>query len=177
MSSSSSSLSCISILCISLTFRKFACRLLFAYDSGIFVLWDVTKDKLLLIRGCNNGSGENSANASSNEPKDQTSDDEQQDKEITSLCWASLDGSILAVGYVDGDIMLWHLPEGATTNCNKTGKPVNNMVKLQLSSADTRFPVIYLQWSAGGINNNNGGQLFVYGGDEMGSAEVLTVHL
>lgn len=150
-------------------------RLLFAYDSGIFVLWDVSKDNILLIRGCNDGSGENSANARSSEPKDQTSGDEQEDKEITSLCWASLDGSILAVGYVDGDIMLWHLPEGATANRNKTGKPVDNLVKLQLSSADSRFPVIYLRWSAGDIHNNNGGQLFVYGGDEIGSAEVLTI--
>ncbi|XLT05387.1 hypothetical protein HN51_044136, partial [Arachis hypogaea] len=27
------------------------------------------------------------------------------DKEISALCWASLSGSILAVGYLDGDIL------------------------------------------------------------------------
>ncbi|GJY96658.1 synaptobrevin, WD40/YVTN repeat-like-containing domain protein, partial [Tanacetum coccineum] len=28
-------------------------------------------------------------------------------KEITALCWASSNGTVLAVGYLDGDIMFW----------------------------------------------------------------------
>ncbi|GJZ93248.1 putative transcription factor WD40-like family protein, partial [Tanacetum coccineum] len=30
-----------------------------------------------------------------------------EDKEITALCWASSNGTVLAVGYLDGDIMFW----------------------------------------------------------------------
>ncbi|KAL9226707.1 hypothetical protein vseg_002487 [Gypsophila vaccaria] len=140
-------------------------RVLFAFDSGVIVLWDISKDQLVLIRGLND--------QQINDQKDKTTRDEQQEsKEIVSLCWASLDASILAVGYVDGDILLWNLSSGAT---HKAGKPANNVVKLQLSSADKRFPVIVLHWSASGVQNDHGGQLFVYGGDEIGSSEVLTI--
>ena len=156
-------------------FPKFAFRLLFAYDTGVFVLWDVTKDRLILIRGYGGGHVGEFTNARSSEQYDQTSGDEQEEKEITSLCWASLDGSILAIGYVDGDILLWNLPEDAAAGYQNSGKQVNNMVKLQLSESNSRFPVIFLQWSASGAQRDSGGQLFVYGGDEIGSAEVLTV--
>lgn len=51
-----------------------------------------------------------------------------------------------------------------------------NVVRLQLSNAERRIPVIVLQWSNNRKSHNDcTGQLFVYGGDEIGSEEVLTV--
>ncbi|XP_074308137.1 uncharacterized protein LOC141643014 [Silene latifolia] len=147
-------------------------RVLFAYDSGVIVLWDVSKDQLVLIRGLNdqqiNDRATHPTKGRTSNQKDKTTCDEQERKEVISLCWASLDGSVVAVGYVDGDILLWNL-----SSADK--RLVNNMVKLQLSSADKRFPVIVLHWSASGLDNDHGGQLFVYGGDEIGSSEVLTI--
>ncbi|KAL2945079.1 Syntaxin-binding protein 5 [Bienertia sinuspersici] len=145
-------------------------RVLLAYDNGVIVLWDVTKDQMLRVRGwtdhqVNDGDVDYSISIQNNEEK------VQGDKDIISLCWASSDGSILAVGYVDGDIMLWNLSNIATSKDHKN----DNVVKLQLSSAQKRFPVIVLHWSASGVHENHGGQLFVYGGDEIGSSEVLTI--
>lgn len=115
----------------------------------------------------------------SSDPKDEHSDDklelEEEDKEISSVSWASKDGSVVVVGYVDGDIMLWDLSTVDSPIDQEDKKMSNNVVKLQLSSADRRLPIIVLHWRANGPLNSSGGELFVYGGDEIGSDEVLTV--
>ncbi|KAH9614630.1 hypothetical protein KSS87_008334, partial [Heliosperma pusillum] len=100
--------------------------------------------------------------------------EDMYEKEISALCWASSIGSILAVGYIDGDILLWDLR--APFKCNKTGDSFNDVVKLQLSSAEKRLPVIILHWCEVNVSqNSSSGQLFVYGGCEIGSEEALTV--
>ncbi|GAB4827611.1 hypothetical protein Ancab_034494 [Ancistrocladus abbreviatus] len=155
-------------------------RLLFAYDNGIIVLWDLSKNQLVHIKGdkdlhLKDKPIDISTNETVQEQQSEASMDERDDKEISSLCWASLDGSILAVGYVDGDIMLWNLTSITPTKDHKAEKSAVDVIKLQLSSSNKRFPVIVLHWSASRSTGDNGGQLFVYGGDEMGSAEVLTI--
>ncbi|KAH7548383.1 hypothetical protein JRO89_XS14G0111900 [Xanthoceras sorbifolium] len=153
-------------------------RLLIAYDNGWIVLWDVSEDKVVLVRGNKDLQlkGETVVHSSQSvrpELSENLQDSEQAEKEISALCWASTDGSVLAVGYVDGDIMFWNLPTDASTKDHKAENSSNNVVKLQLSSADKRLPVIVLHWSAD--KSHNGGQLFVYGGDRIGSEEVLTI--
>lgn len=99
-----------------------------------------------------------------------------EDKEISALCWASSDGSVLAVGYIDGDILFWKTSNSASTKGHLAGSSYNDIVKLQLSSAEKRLPVIVLHWSSNSkLQNDVDGQLFIYGGDEIGSDEVLTV--
>ncbi|KAH9736587.1 v-snare coiled-coil domain-containing protein [Citrus sinensis] len=103
------------------------------------------------------------------------SEHQPEEKEISALCWASSSGSILAVGYIDGDILLWNTSTTASTKGQQTGSR-NNVVKLELSSAERRLPVIVLHWSTNKESRSNiDGRLFVYGGDEIGSEEVLTV--
>lgn len=102
--------------------------------------------------------------------------EQMNEKEISALCWASSAGSMLAVGYVDGDILLWNIPRGAFSKSKNAGVPCNDVVKLQLSSAEKRLPVIYLCWGESTTSQSScGGQLFIYGGCEIGSEEVLTV--
>jgi syntaxin-binding protein 5 len=97
------------------------------------------------------------------------------DKEISALCWAFSDGSILAVGYLDGDILFWNLSSTAPSKGQQTTSS-KNVVRLQLSKAERRIPIIVLQWSNNHKSHNDcTGQLFVYGGDEIGSEEVLIV--
>ncbi|TXG50110.1 hypothetical protein EZV62_025985 [Acer yangbiense] len=156
-------------------------KLLIAYDNGLIVLWDVSDDKVVLVRGnkdlqLKSKSIVHSSQSVRPELSEDLQDSEQEEKEISSLCWASTDGSVLAVGYVDGDIMFWNLPTDASRPSTKNQNAENsstNVVKLQLSSADRRLPVIVLHWSAD--RSHNGGQLFVYGGDGIGSEEVLTM--
>ncbi|KAL5540561.1 hypothetical protein UlMin_045254 [Ulmus minor] len=152
-------------------------RMLIAYENGLIILWDASQDRAVLVRGSKDlqlmdETVVDCVKGTKNELRDSLpSDHKEMEKEISSLCWASEDGSILAVGYVDGDIMFWDLSDH-TSSRNQIAK---NVVKLQLSSGNRRLPVIVLHWSGCRSHNHHGGQLFVYGGDQIGSEEVLTV--
>ncbi|KAL2337095.1 hypothetical protein Fmac_011541 [Flemingia macrophylla] len=152
-------------------------RLLIAFEDGLLILWDVSEARIVFL-GCGKDlqlkeeDGNSSTEMGANIPADIV-EQNLGDKEITALCWASSTGSILAVGYLDGDILLWNLSSAASKGQQTSSK---NVVKLQLSTAERRLPVIVLQWSNSyKSQSENAGQLFVYGGDEIGSEEVLTV--
>lgn len=156
-------------------------RVLIAYENGLIILWDVSVNRAVVVRGYTSLQlKDEKIIGSSTEAGDEipgySSDPEHEEKVICSLCWASTCGSILAVGYIDGDILLWNMSSSQPAKGQQTGVSSNNVVKLQLSSADRRLPIIVLHWSpCSGPHNNRGGQLFIYGGAEIGSEEVLTV--
>ncbi|GFP92179.1 syntaxin-binding protein 5-like [Phtheirospermum japonicum] len=99
-----------------------------------------------------------------------------EEKEISALCWASGDGSIIAAGYIDGDILFWNTSKDSSIK-DREAMMSQNVVKLQLSSAEKRLPVVVLHWldHSKKSRNHREGQLFVYGGDEIGCDEVVTV--
>nr|XP_023903729.1 uncharacterized protein LOC112015552 isoform X4 [Quercus suber] len=155
-------------------------RLLIAYDNGLIVLWDASEDRIVLVRGykdllLKDKTVVDCLTDTRHELSDDVSDDTELDKEISSICWASNSGLVLAVGYVDGDIMFWNLTNASSIQDQKAAKSSNDVVKLQLSSGSRRLPVIVLHWATNRSHNDCGGQLFVYGGDEIGSVEVLTI--
>ncbi|XP_050250794.1 uncharacterized protein LOC126697743 isoform X2 [Quercus robur] len=155
-------------------------RLLIAYDNGLIVLWDASEDRIVLVRGykdllLKDKTVVDCLTDTRHELSDDVSDDTELDKEISSICWASNSGLVLAVGYVDGDIMFWNLSNATSIQDQKAAKSSNDVVKLQLSSGSRRLPVIVLHWATNRSHNDCGGQLFVYGGDEIGSEEVLTI--
>lgn len=155
-------------------------RILIAYENGMIILWDVFVNRAVVARGCMDLQLKDerivgSSTEAGNEIQGHSSYSEQEEKVICSLCWASTCGSILAVGYIDGDILLWNLSSQPAKG-QQTGLLSNNVVKLQLSSADRKLPIIVLHWSPSSRPHNDlGGQLFIYGGTEIGSEEVLTV--
>jgi syntaxin-binding protein 5 len=143
------------------------------------LLWDAYEDRIVLIKDHKDIELKRKKVTSYlDDPKNEHSDDklehEEEDKEISSVSWASNDGSVAVVGYVDGDIMFWDLPT-ADSPINQDKKMSNNVVKLQLSPEDRRLPIILLHWCANKSSNSSGGKLFVYGGYTIGSEEVLTV--
>ncbi|KAL4377724.1 hypothetical protein GQ457_02G022120 [Hibiscus cannabinus] len=155
-------------------------RVLIAFQNGLIAIWDVSDDQVVLVRG--NKDLQLQGKTASGFPEDKklevsdcASGSDNVEKEISSLCWASSDGSILAVGYVDGDIMFWNLPTAASKNNKQAEKSPNNVVKLQLSSGEKRIPVIVLHWSENQSHSARGCKLFVYGGDKIGSKETLTI--
>ncbi|KAM7270636.1 hypothetical protein ACFE04_029850 [Oxalis oulophora] len=154
------------------------CRVLIAYQNGVMILWDISEARILFIGGYNDlklkGNALDTQGETNADPPEDLFDEHLEDKEISGLCWASSDGSILVVGYVDGDILFWNTSTVATPRSQKNGG--RNIIKLQLSSAEKRLPIIVLNWSPNTKSRNNcDGQLFIYGGDEIGSEEVLTV--
>ncbi|KAJ9545255.1 hypothetical protein OSB04_024962 [Centaurea solstitialis] len=152
---------------------------LIAYESGLIVLWDVSEAQVVVVRGdkvLELKDGVDDSPGKVGHLSDVTPEQNLEDNEITALCWASSNGTILAVGYINGDIMFWKTSTAASSKGRKAGTSFNNVVRLQLSSAERKLPVIVLHWSANSKSQNDGdGQLFVYGGDEIGSDEVLTV--
>ncbi|KAK7300521.1 hypothetical protein RJT34_11367 [Clitoria ternatea] len=155
-------------------------RLLLAYENGMMVLWDASEDRIVLIRSHKDIKLMRIKVASyPNDHKVEHSDDklveEEEDKEISCVSWASNDGSVVVVGYVDGDMMFWDLSTADSLLDRQAKKMSNNVVKLQLSSAERRLPIIVTHWCANKSPKKSGGKLFVYGGGEIGSEEVLTV--
>ncbi|KAK6122036.1 hypothetical protein DH2020_044219 [Rehmannia glutinosa] len=153
---------------------------LIAYENGLIILWDVTEDRAVHVKGYKDlqlkgGIVVNFSDNESHTDLNDSLDNEEAEKEISSLCWVSPDGSVLAVGYVDGDILLWNLSVSDNGKSPRTPKSSNDVVKIQLSSGDRRLPVIVLHWSPNKAQNGRGGQLFAYGGEEIGSEEVLTI--
>ncbi|KAJ8550931.1 hypothetical protein K7X08_000301 [Anisodus acutangulus] len=154
-------------------------RLLIAYESGLIILWDVVEAHVIIVKGdkdlhLKDGAVNFKKNADSSSPDD-VLQHQLEEKEIATLCWASTDGSILAAGYIDGDILLWKISKSTASKGQEAG-PFDNVVKLQLSSAEKRLPVIVLHWWANSKSlNNSDGHLLIYGGDEIGSDEVITI--
>lgn len=144
--------------------------MLIAYENGLLVLWDASEDRAVLVRG--HKDLELTEGNMTNHSTDVS--DLELEKEISSLCWVTGDGSILAVGYVDGDILFWNFSNVTSSKDQQVNQSRNNVVKLQLSSSNRRLPVIILRWCPSELQNHKG-KLFVYGGDEIGSPEVLTV--
>ncbi|KAJ1292534.1 hypothetical protein BS78_02G398800 [Paspalum vaginatum] len=157
----------------------FGTRVLIAYEKGLLVLWDVSEDHAVSVRGYGDLHMKGQINGAQRDAgEDQISDtidESEEEREICSLCWASKGGSTVAIGYITGDILLWDMATRSSRQ-DKQNDISSNVVKLQLASGSRRLPVIVLHWSAGSATNfNKGGHLFVYGGDDMGSEEVLTV--
>ncbi|KAL8039131.1 hypothetical protein ABFS82_10G015000 [Erythranthe guttata] len=153
-------------------------RLLIAYASGLIILWDVVEAHAIVVRGDKVLQLKNKV-VPPNDVDTSTFDDtpscDLEEKEITALCWASTDGSILAVGYIDGDILFWNTSKDSPIK-DEEARLSPNVVKLQLSSAEKRLPVIVLHWLDNSKSHNRlEGQLLVYGGDEIGFEEVVTV--
>lgn len=151
-------------------------RVLIAYEKGLLVLWDVSEDRAISVRGYGDLHMKNQttgAQRDAGEDEDNNISAEEE-REICSLCWASQGGSTVAVGYITGDILLWDMTARSSKQDIRSDEP-SNVVKLQLASGSRRLPVIVLHWSSRSADSNKGGHLFVYGGDDMGSEEVLTV--
>ncbi|XP_042032977.1 uncharacterized protein LOC121779672 isoform X3 [Salvia splendens] len=155
-------------------------RVLIAYENGSIILWDVTQDKAVRVLGYGDlqlrgGAVVNFSDSESHTHLNDSLDNEETEKEISSLCWVSPDGSMLAVGYVDGDILLWNLSASDSDKGQNSQKSPDDVVKIQLSSGDKKLPVIVLHWSSSKAHNGYGGQLFAYGGVDIGAEEVLTI--
>ncbi|XP_073140957.1 uncharacterized protein [Henckelia pumila] len=159
---------------------RFVCRVLIAYENGLIILWDVTEDRAVRVRyhkdlQLKEGSVFNFSNNESHACQSDSLENDHGEKDISSLCWVSPDGSALAVGYVDGDILLWNLSVSDNVKSQRSQSMSNDVVKIQLSSGGRRLPVIVLHWSSNKAQNGRGGQLFAYGGEDIGSEEVLTI--
>lgn len=152
-------------------------RVVIAYENGLIILWDMSEARAVLVRGYAGlrTADDFAMSDTSGYLHSERSHYEQEEKEICSLCWASTSGSVLAVGYIDGDILLWNMSNTSTKSSPRLEGSSDKVVKLQLSSGERRLPIIILNWFTNMSYNDCGGHLFVYGGDEVGSEEIISV--
>lgn len=188
---------CIHFICIlySCTIPELISRLVIAYASGLLILWGLHEKKVLAVRGGTKKQrqllAEHGAHLQDlactevlgdqlhfSPPKGTiTLEFDKEEKEICTVCWAC--GNTLVAGYVDGDVWLWSFPP-ITKARSETGFPFSSGEPLQkldlVPGKSSRMPVIVLTWSPSRKGSKSGaGQLYVFGGGEVGSPEVLTV--
>eukprot|EP00850_Spirogloea_muscicola_P009717 SM000055S18251 [mRNA] locus=s55:333824:341098:+ [translate_table: standard] len=106
----------------------------------------------------------------------ETWEDDEEEHDICTACWACAEGSIAAVGYTDGDVVLWQFP---TPNERLTGKEMlsgDPAEVVQLTAGASRVPVTILKWCGSGGSNTRGlGRLYICGGGDLGLPEEITV--
>lgn len=125
--------------------------------------------------------------------KAEVEDEEEEEKEICTACFASPDGSVVAAGYVDGDIWLWTVPsavkDGGSGDHTDADLPFISGVALRkidlVPGKSMKMPVIFLKWCSSGKGGKDGkdskdskdtsGQLFIYGGSDLNATQALTV--
>jgi syntaxin-binding protein 5 len=153
------------------------CRVLVIFKSGLLILWGIQESQVLAVCG-------NVIVAYQRES--QTSNllqnrDNEEDKQISSACWASSNGSRIAIGYTDGDIWLWSVPTTSKLKYNSDAKGLESqdsqcspISKVQLSNRKAKVPIFSLKWHPG---SDIWGCLYVYGGVDFDSSHMIRVWL
>jgi hypothetical protein len=187
------------------------CRVVIAYANGLIVLWGLHETQVLAVRGGTAVQrkqlaeystklertrsiaervmeqavtlGEQFTSSSSSKSSTLEEEDEEE-KEICTICWACSRGTVLAAGYVDGEIWLWSIPpvskERDQGEQNDPRPPTSSGIplrKLDLAPGKAmKMPVILLSWCGSSKTCKRGsGRLHVYGGHDLGSPQSLMV--
>lgn len=105
--------------------------MLLIFSDGLIALWDIKESKSIFITGGN----------SMLSPY-------QEAKKVTSACWACPLGSKVALGYSNGDVLIWailhgHNPkaESLSENSNRTSP----LFKLNLGYKLDKIPIVSLR--------------------------------
>ncbi|KAL2609298.1 hypothetical protein R1flu_027871 [Riccia fluitans] len=167
----------------------FYSRLLIAYGNGLIVLWGLHENRVLAVRGgsemqqCELADYANSLKSRALATPSTPFSDDEDEKEISCVCWVCPIGSVVAVGYIDGEILLWSLPsimkaKGQMDVELVEGPPYSGqpLMTVDLAPGKAKSPVVGLTWcSSGNSSRGTGGRLYVFGGGEKGRPEALMV--
>jgi syntaxin-binding protein 5 len=182
-----------------------------AYGNGLLVSWDLHETRVLTIRGGTESQRKRLTEHTLNSDRPRTFtekvagraasigeqfgskhsskaevEEEEEEKQICTVCWACQSGTVVAAGYVDGDIWLWALPipkEGGSGELSEAHLPFISGTPLRkidlVPGKSLKMPVIFLKWCASGKggkdNRDASGQLFVYGGSALNATQAFTV--
>ncbi|XP_038904808.1 uncharacterized protein LOC120091069 isoform X2 [Benincasa hispida] len=108
-------------------------RVLLIFSDGLITLWEIKESKSIFITGGNS--------MLSVSPY-------QEAKKVTSACWACPLGSKVALGYSNGDVLIWAIPYGqnpktepVSENSSRTGP----LFKLNLGYKLDKVPIASLR--------------------------------
>eukprot|EP00850_Spirogloea_muscicola_P016806 SM000139S00123 [mRNA] locus=s139:219620:229335:- [translate_table: standard] len=161
--------------------------LLLVYANGLMVLWSLHEVRAVAIRGGTASQRrqlqahtlqmvEGASLSKEDLHESESWEDDEEEHDICTACWACAEGSIAAVGYTDGDVVLWQFP---TPNERLAGTEMlsGDLAEVvQLTAGAPRVPVTILKWcGSGGSNTRGHGRLYICGGGDLGLPEEITV--
>ncbi|PNT61666.1 hypothetical protein BRADI_5g18470v3 [Brachypodium distachyon] len=119
-------------------------RLLIIFKDGVITLWDIKTSKGIFVSG-----------------RTMQQQSHQEEKNVTSSCWACTKGSKIAIGYDSGDIYLWAIPDILSAQNSSSSSNQNlPLQRLNLGYKLDKVPIVSLRWVA---SNEKSGRLYING--------------
>jgi WD40 repeat protein len=110
-------------------------------------LWDIKASKVVFLTG-----------------RATQQQSHQEEKTVTSSCWACTNGSKVAIGYDSGDIYLWAIPHiSSAQNSSSLSNQNLPLQRLNLGYKLDKVPIISLRWVA---SDGKSGRLYINGFSE-----------
>ncbi|OMO83377.1 hypothetical protein COLO4_22550 [Corchorus olitorius] len=134
-------------------------RILLIFKDGFITLWEIRESKAILVTG---GSMFQSVNSEA--------------KHVTSACWVCPFGSKVAVGYSNGEILIWSVPTSKLNNEPASESSIQNapICKLILGFRSDKIPITWLKWSYADAKAT---RLYVMGASDVAFTSMLQVVL
>ncbi|KAH6759635.1 hypothetical protein C2S51_000184 [Perilla frutescens var. frutescens] len=130
-------------------------RALIIYSDGVITLWGIRESKVVFT----NSGGTTMF---------------QEAKKVTAACWACSLGTKVAVGYSNGDIILWSVPCPADSNAEQAASQITQICKLNLGYKAEKIPIAKLKWADA---DGKSSRLYVLGSSDCNSTNLLQVVL
>ncbi|VAH35190.1 unnamed protein product [Triticum turgidum subsp. durum] len=122
-------------------------RLLIIFRDGVMTLWDIKASKVVFVSG-----------------RTTQQQSHQEEKNVTSSCWACSKGSKVAIGYDSGDIYLWAIPDiFSAENSSSSSNQNLPLQRLNLGYKLDKVPIISLRWVP---TDGKSGRLYINGFSE-----------
>uniref|UniRef100_A0A804MBU6 Lethal giant larvae (Lgl)-like C-terminal domain-containing protein n=1 Tax=Zea mays TaxID=4577 RepID=A0A804MBU6_MAIZE len=124
-------------------------RVLIIFRDGVMSLWDIKASKAVSISG-----------------KTTQQQSQKEAKNVTSACWVCAKGSKIAIGYDNGDLYIWAIPEVTSTqNSSSMGGQNLPIQRLNLGYKLDKLPIVSLQWIP---SDGKAGRLYINGFNDHG---------
>ncbi|XP_021301007.1 syntaxin-binding protein 5 [Herrania umbratica] len=134
-------------------------RILIIFKDGFITLWEIRESKAILVAG---GIMFQSVH--------------NEAKHVTSACWVCPFGSKVAVGYNNGEILIWSVPTSKLKNEPASEISIQNapICKLILGFRSEKIPISSLKWA---YADGKATRLYVMGASDVASTSLLQVVL
>ncbi|KAL8472511.1 hypothetical protein ACS0TY_029019 [Phlomoides rotata] len=127
-------------------------RVLIIYSDGVITLWGIWESKVIFTT---------------------SQSTYQEAKKVTAACWACSTGTKVAVGYSNGDIILWSVP--SPSDSEQTASQITPICKLNLGYKADKIPIAKLKWA---YADGKSSRLYVLGSSsDCNSTNLLQVVL
>ncbi|KAH9662361.1 Lgl C domain-containing protein [Citrus sinensis] len=130
-------------------------RILIIFRDGLISLWDIRESKSIFSMGGN-----------------VLQSVYHETKQVTSACWACPVGSKVAVGYSNGEILIWGVPSILNLKTEECGTQSTPICKLNLGYKLDKIPISSLKWV---YADGKASRLYIMGASDFVSMNLLQI--